>query len=176
MQLALVTSRCPLESSSMEVLPVALPYVAGALYTYLAGFAVGPVMVVLRGPRTGEDWRTAELSLVERALYFVSAAVGREEVILAWLVFKVGSQWRKWTKEPGVFNTFAIGTLLNLGIGVSGGLLPQALRDGNHPLQALLVVGPLGMCGLVALQRIRSPQYKEERDRAEPQAPGTGRG
>lgn len=132
-------------------------YLLGATYTLLiGGLVIAHLMLRLRGKRVGEVWHTAEAGFVEKAIYFIAFSISQPIFAGAWVALKVAARWEKWGTQPGLFNTFAIGTGLSLLFAVAGSQAAAmvAKRDWeavNWPVVASIGIAPLLLAGLVWL-------------------------
>lgn len=97
---------------------------------------------------TGEFFH-AGLGIVERSVYVTAFLLNAVVFVLAWLVFKAVSKWRDWSNHRGLFNGFAIGTVLSLFFGVGGAALAYGMTIGDYGVQAAAALGPLLLTALV---------------------------
>jgi hypothetical protein len=138
--------------------------VAGYGWGILAGGFVVPRMMILlrtepipldendeqqKDPAPEAGWHREGLGIVERAVFVTAVLLESEWLAGAWLVFKAASAWGAWSKAPGIFNRYAIGTALSIAFGASGGVLAFALSHGDRLQFGAAVGGPVVLTLLV---------------------------
>ena len=135
--------------SPSDLSPLAV--VAGYIWAIgCAGWAM-PRLLIVVGTRhkKGQQWHRAALGLVEQVVTVTGVLLLASEVILGWVVFKTALRWGDWGKAAGLFNRYAIGTVVSLTFGASGGALAYALSTGNRSLAAAALLGPWVLAGFV---------------------------
>ena len=160
------------------------PIAAGIAYGYavlLAGFIM-PRLMTRVGTRHGtrEQWYRAGLGFVEQIVTVSAVLVGRIELVLGWVAFKIALRWGGWGSEPGLFNRYAIGTVVSMGFSAAGGTIAIQLHRADHLLDVLPTVGLIGMSPLVVAGWIallydgRSPDKNRWRRWWDPDVPSDG--
>lgn len=125
----------------------------GYLWSAVAGnYFVSRTMLAIPTTQSapGRHWHRGALGLVERILATTAVLIGSQALIAAWLVLKAASAWTTWKEQPGIFNRWAVGTVLSVGFGAAAGAMAFALGDGSLSLFAGAALGPVLVCGLIA--------------------------